>query len=133
GGTDLDRWIALFEAAWITLDRSADAAKGKRLRTGPRGGGRSLTKIVDHVIESEAAYLGELDRARPPRTTAGGVAKPTALHATMVESIRRRAAGEMPEMGRRRSPFWTARYFIRRTAWHALDHAWEIEDRAAPG
>ena len=24
---------------------------------------------------------------------------------------------------------WHPRYFIRRSAWHALDHAWEIEDR----
>ena len=24
---------------------------------------------------------------------------------------------------------WSPRYFIRRSAWHALDHAWEIEDR----
>jgi hypothetical protein len=26
---------------------------------------------------------------------------------------------------------WPARYVIRRTAWHVLDHAWEIEDRSA--
>jgi len=25
---------------------------------------------------------------------------------------------------------WPARYAIRRTAWHVLDHAWEIEDRS---
>jgi len=24
---------------------------------------------------------------------------------------------------------WTARRFVRRVAWHVLDHAWEIEDR----
>jgi hypothetical protein len=24
---------------------------------------------------------------------------------------------------------WPARYIIRRSAWHVLDHAWEIEDR----
>jgi hypothetical protein len=25
---------------------------------------------------------------------------------------------------------WPARYAARRIAWHALDHAWEIEDRS---
>jgi hypothetical protein len=25
---------------------------------------------------------------------------------------------------------WSPRYFVRRSAWHALDHAWEIEDRS---
>jgi len=24
---------------------------------------------------------------------------------------------------------WPARYYVRRAAWHVLDHAWEIEDR----
>jgi hypothetical protein len=27
---------------------------------------------------------------------------------------------------------WLPRFFVRRSAWHALDHAWEIEDRAQP-
>jgi hypothetical protein len=26
-------------------------------------------------------------------------------------------------------PRWPIRYAARRIAWHALDHAWEIEDR----
>jgi hypothetical protein len=25
---------------------------------------------------------------------------------------------------------WTVRYAARRIAWHALDHAWEMEDRS---
>jgi hypothetical protein len=35
-----------------------------------------------------------------------------------------------PENPRRTSPYWSIRYYARRSAWHALDHAWEIEDRA---
>ena len=27
---------------------------------------------------------------------------------------------------------WTTRYAAQRIAWHALDHAWEIEDRSEP-
>ncbi|HKA98202.1 MAG TPA: hypothetical protein VKD66_18215 [Streptosporangiaceae bacterium] len=27
---------------------------------------------------------------------------------------------------------WPARYAARRIAWHALDHAWEMEDRSEP-
>jgi hypothetical protein len=27
---------------------------------------------------------------------------------------------------------WTIRYAAHRVAWHALDHAWEIEDRSEP-
>jgi hypothetical protein len=31
---------------------------------------------------------------------------------------------EVPEKG------WPPRYAARRIAWHALDHAWEIEDKS---
>jgi hypothetical protein len=24
---------------------------------------------------------------------------------------------------------WSPRFFVRRSAWHVLDHAWELEDR----
>jgi hypothetical protein len=24
---------------------------------------------------------------------------------------------------------WSSRYFLRRTAWHVLDHAWELQDK----
>jgi hypothetical protein len=37
-------------------------------------------------------------------------------------------AGPCPAEREARTP----RYFVRRTAWHALDHAWEIEDRLQP-
>jgi hypothetical protein len=37
-----------------------------------------------------------------------------------------------PERVPRSGKLWTPRYFVRRTAWHALDHAWEIEDRLQP-
>jgi hypothetical protein len=37
--------------------------------------------------------------------------------------------GKLPETGPRGGIIWPARYFVRRTAWHVLDHAWEIEDR----
>ncbi len=53
------------------------------------------------------------------------------LRGEILDTLTARAAGEPPsENARRKAKVWTPRYFIRRTAWHALDHAWEIEDRA---
>jgi hypothetical protein len=41
------------------------------------------------------------------------------------------ATGEIPTQGPRGGARWTARYFVRRVAWHVMAHVWEIERRAA--
>lgn len=125
---ELKRLMALLEAAWATFDRVAAAAEGVPLRLGPRGGGRQVPKIVGHVHESEAAYLHQLGwkvpNPRPPMDD---------LRRSFVEAVRLRAAGRpLPEPNKVHQP-WEPRYAIRRSAWHALDHAWEIEDRSTPG
>jgi hypothetical protein len=35
----------------------------------------------------------------------------------------------VPERGPRGGAIWSARNYVRRIAWHVLDHAWEIEDK----
>ena len=39
------------------------------------------------------------------------------------------AKGKELRKGPRGGVRWTVRRFVRRVAWHVLDHAWEIEDR----
>jgi hypothetical protein len=120
------RLAALVEAAWVVFDRVAAAAPAE-LRKGPRGGGRNTAKIVGHVIEADHAYAREIGvRLRPP--SPGDRAAVEAERAAMLEVIRQPSDGS-PLADRR----WTARYAARRIAWHALDHAWEIEDRTDPG
>ena len=114
------RLAALVEAAWATLDRIAAAAP-EELRKGPRGGGRDRSKIVAHVVEAEAAYAQVMGRRHRP-DDAGAVA---AMRADMAAVLREPSDGS-PIAGKR----WPPRYAARRIAWHALDHAWEIEDRS---
>jgi hypothetical protein len=45
--------------------------------------------------------------------------------AAILDLLRRPSDGS-PLAGRR----WPPRYAARRIAWHALDHAWEIQDRS---
>lgn len=126
-GRDLDRHIRVLEASWAALDEAAKAAKGKTLRKGPRGGGRELEAIVSHVMDAEGAYLASLGgRYRAPQSVR---AARDGLRSTMVETLRLRARGEPPPRPGR-SALWSLRYFVRREAWHVLDHVWEIEDRA---
>ena len=53
------------------------------------------------------------------------------VHEAFVEALAAKVRGELPERGPRGGERWPAAFAIRRTAWHALDHAWEIEDRSA--
>jgi hypothetical protein len=128
---ELKRLISLLEAAWGAFDRSARSAEGVELRKGPRGGGRDLDRIVDHVIEAEEAYLGQLG-SRWPKRAGDRKAHVTALRSILLDSIDARVHGRPLADPRNTKNPWTPRYTIRRTIWHALDHAWEIEDRASP-
>ncbi len=113
------RLAALVEAAWTTFDEVAAAAP-EELRKGPRGGGRDRTKIVDHVNGADEAYASVMGiRTR-------GLDVP-AVRTAMLEALRTPSDGA-PLAGKK----WPARYAARRIAWHALDHAWEIEDRTDP-
>jgi DinB superfamily len=122
---DLARLEAIVGACWAALDRAAAAAADAALRQGPRDGGRTLTKILDHVVDAEGAYIRKLG-GTPPK---GGGAE--AQHAEFLDALGARARGEVPDVGPRGGSRWPARYGARRAAWHVLDHAWEIEDRSS--
>ena len=119
---DAARLADLVGAAWALLDRVAAAAP-KELRKGPRGGGRNTSKVVAHVMDADRAYAAEMG-IKIPVITAGDTAAVESMRAAMLATIRDARDGS-PIAGRR----WPARYAAHRIAWHALDHAWEIEDR----
>ena len=126
---ELARLQKLLKASWRAFDSAVNAAKGKELAKGPRGGGRDLDKIVSHVLQADEAYLGQLGvkikwDTKDSRRDQG----PT--WQAIQEALAASARGEIPARGPRGGLRWTPRYFCRRSAWHILDHAWEIEDRA---
>ena len=130
--SELSRLSSLLSASWNAFDAAAEAATGHELRKGPRGGGRELGKIVDHVLGAEEAYLKAIGRSTAElRAAVGGSGdRMSAVRALALDTMADRARGvPLPENPRRRSKVWSVRYFARRSAWHALDHAWEIEDR----
>jgi hypothetical protein len=131
-GVELDRLIGLLRAAWDAFDDTARAAVGATLRLGPRGGGRSLDEIVGHVLEAEVAYLGQLG-SRPPEGATDPEQGMERVRVAFVEALRARVTGAPLSNPRRTKNPWSPRYAVRRSAWHALDHAWEIEDRSTPG
>ena len=119
---EAQRLAAIVEAAWAAFDRVAAAAP-EALRKGPRGGGRDTSKVVAHVNDADGGYANQLGI----KGAAGDREAVLARRAAMLEILRIPSDGS-PIAGRR----WTPRYAARRIAWHALDHAWEIEDRTEP-
>jgi hypothetical protein len=126
---DLKRLVGILEAAWASFDAAADAAKGLTLTTGPRGGGRSREKMIGHVLEAELAYLGQLGSRPPKRPADPKVALPAVREAFVATLLARVATEPLPNPRNAKTP-WSPRYAVRRSAWHSLDHAWELEDRS---
>jgi hypothetical protein len=125
---DLKRWQTLLMACWRGLDQAVEKAKGHHLRKGPRGGGRELAKIVEHVRLVDLAYLRNLGGKLGDEEKESGELE--AIREAILTTLKAAVDGEIPERGPRGVLRWTPRYFVRRLAWHELDHVWEIEDRA---
>ena len=129
---ELARLLALLDAYWKAFDAAVDRARGKELRKGPRGGGRELDKIVEHVVGAEGGYLSMLAWKwdKPQSENPYTLREPTrqAVRAGLTAA----AHGESPQQRPRGGAVWSPRYFVRRLGWHVLDHLWEIEDRLLP-
>jgi hypothetical protein len=113
------RLRALVEAAWSVFDEVVKGAP-PGLRKGPRGGGRDRDQVVEHVYGAEDAY----GRKFGVRITVPKLGDAAALGAA------RRALLDGLESGEGGPKGWPGPYAARRIAWHALDHAWEIQDRS---
>ena len=129
------RWLTknarILEACWAAFDRAVAEADGP-LKKGPRGGGREVDAIVEHVVGFRRRLPADdrreaAERMAPMREAA---AVREEERAAVLEGLERALVDGIPEKGPRGGARWSARYFVRRSAWHVLDHAWEIEDRS---
>ena len=136
-GAALARHRRILRACWKTFDAALRRAAGVELRKGPRGGGRDQARIAAHVLEAERSYLARLGVKYTDEAASGTAGDGTQSAEDTVQRMRPmrdaiiEALGRQPPDANGRK-LWTPRFFVRRAAWHVLDHAWEIEDRAAP-
>jgi hypothetical protein len=127
--TELKRFQKILKACWRTFDQTVEKASGKALRTGPRGGGRQLDGIFEHLLGSDAGYLNAVGWKFKQDTTDDLEEQLEQTRQAILEALTASARGEIAKKGPRGGKRWSPRYFVRRIAWHVLDHAWEIEDR----
>lgn len=117
-----ERKIALLRACWTYFDEVASRVSPE-LRKGPRGGGRDRDRIVQHVNNVEtgdfALKVGVVTPDEAWRDPGALQAYRDAFCAAIRENNARGVAARN----------WTVQFVIRHSAYHLLDHAWEMEDR----
>ena len=121
---ELERKLALLEAAWRYFDEVA-AGVSPELARGPRGGGRNRDQIVRHVVGNER---GDLARKVGVDTPEDGLLTTEGLRShrdAFMAAMRDHNAEGRNERGGN----WTIALLLRHTAYHVLDHAWEMEDK----
>ena len=124
-GEALERELRLMLACWAFFDDVRGRVSAE-LQRGPRGGGRDRDQIVRHTVATEidwAKMVGVLTPDDAMLTGKGLKAHRDAYcHAIRDYHSQGKLAGKMAK--------WPLRFLIRHTAFHTMDHAWEMEDKA---
>ena len=118
---ELERELTLMQACWAFFDNVRGRVSAE-LRKGPRGGGSDRDRIVRHVFANEQDWAKGLGVHTPDGAimTADGLKAHRAAYCHAIRDYH--AQGKLAGK-------WPLRYLIRHTAFHTLDHAWEMEDK----
>jgi predicted RNase H-like HicB family nuclease len=117
---EADRLRDLLQASWDLLD-DVFAKAPPTLKKGPRGGGRDRDAVMQHVLGAQTGYARTIG-VKMKEPDFGDRKAIGQLREAILEKIV--PGGGKPEKG------WPVPYFVRRDAWHVLDHAWEIQDKS---
>jgi hypothetical protein len=123
---ELERELGLMQACWTFFDdvRSRVSAE---MQKGPRGGGRDRDRIVQHTLGTEQEWAGKLGVHTPPGevvTDDEGLKAYRGAYCTAIRTFH--SEGRMART-------WPLRFLIRHSAYHTMDHAWEMEDKDLRG
>ena len=121
---EFDRGITVLRACWAFFDDVA-ATVSPEMRRGPRGGGRDRDRIIRHTIRTESEDFAKQVGLRIPEEAA---LTPDGLRQHRESYVAALWAYNVGEVSRRMRS-WTLPFLIRHTAFHTLDHAWEMQDK----
>jgi hypothetical protein len=114
---------------WRPFDQAVGAGTGKKLRSAAREGGRDLEGVGQHVLAAGAGYLARLGWKLEKSKEHNLGEELGKIRPEILKALASAARVELSTHGPRGGIHWMPRYFVRRSAWHVLDHAWEIENR----
>ena len=123
-GDELEREVTLMQACWALFDDVRRRVSAE-MQKGLRGGGRDRDHIVRHTFAAEqnwARMIGVLTPDDAMLTDEGlNAHRQGYCQAIRDYHAQGKLAGKMAK--------WPLRFLIRHTAFHTLDHAWEMEDK----
>jgi hypothetical protein len=122
--SELERELTLMQACWAFFDDVRTRVSAE-MQKGPRGGGRDRDRIVSHTFAAERDWAGGVGVTTPEGAmlTDEGLKTHRAAYCHGIREYH--AQGKWA--GNRAK--WPLRFLIRHTAFHTLDHAWEMEDK----
>jgi hypothetical protein len=123
-GDELERELTLMQACWAFFD-DVRGRVSPEMQKGPRGGGRDRDRIVRHTFAAEQDWAKSVGVLAPDGALLTGEGlkayREAYYHAIRLYHSQGQWAGT-----RAKKPL---RFLIRHTAFHTMDHAWEMEDK----
>jgi hypothetical protein len=122
---ELEHELTLMQACWTFFDAVRSRVSAE-MQKGPRGGGRDRDRIVRHTLGAEQDFAVKLGVRAPEGAllTDEGLSAYRDAYCAAIRAFH--AEGKSARA-------WPLRYLIRHTAFHTLDHAWEMEDKDMTG
>src|SRR5712692_1083165 len=125
---EIERCVKLLQACWATFDEVLQAIPASLQDVKPQRG-RSPLAMQLHLVETDLMHLTAFGPAARPVDRHRLAEQETGVREQLLLRLRAIAPGEQTTPHRRYGFDWTPRFALRRSAWHALDHAWELQDR----
>ncbi|MGD9714267.1 MAG: hypothetical protein AB7V46_19720, partial [Thermomicrobiales bacterium] len=115
---ECDRKLALLQACWTYFDQTWPRVS-EELKKGPRGSGRDRDRIVRHTYAAETDYSRGVGVRTSPEEMLDPAGRQHHREAFVVALRTFNAENRKPNIA----------FTIRRSCYHMLDHAWEMEDK----
>ena len=125
---DIERFISLLTACWATFDDVLQRVPTD-LHDGKPERGRSPSAIRLHLLETERMHLSAFGPPFRQPDPAHVAEQEAAVREQLLAELRAVPCKEVLIPRRRYGFSWTPRFAVRRSAWHTLDHAWELQER----
>jgi hypothetical protein len=125
---DIELFISLLTACWATFDDALDSISADLHDVKPERG-RSPDAMRMHLLEADRMHLSAFGPAFRQPDPARVTEQEAEVREQMIAALRAVPRQENIVPHHRYGFSWTPRFAVRRSAWHALDHAWELQDR----